>query len=69
MENLLKELEIIENEHKDFIEANNIKLSQYISISRRPVMIRFNHKAENANRLPKELYERIDKLIMGYYGI
>ena len=68
MENLLQALEIIENEHKEFFSAHNIKPTEYISISRKPVMIRFNDKADNKHQLPKKLHEKIHALIMSYYS-
>ena len=68
MQNLIQELEIIENKHKEFFERSNLKLYQYISISKKPVMIRFNEKMEGTCRLPKEVYEKATKLVMSYYG-
>jgi len=69
MQNLLQEIEIIENEHKDFFEKNNLKLHQYITISKRPVMIRFNEKMDIKHRLPNEVHEKTTKLVMSYYDM
>jgi len=68
MDNLLRELEVIETEHKEFFEKNNLKLSQYIIISKKPVMIRFNSAVDNKYRLPNEIMKEVDKLIMSYYS-
>ena len=69
MVNLLQELEAIENEHKDFFDKNNIRPFQYVSISKKPVMIRFNANTDAVFKLPKEAYEKLHKLIMSYYGL
>ena len=53
MENLLRELELIEALNKEFFEKKNIKLYQYITITKCPVMIRFNSKMDNIFNLPK----------------
>lgn len=69
MENLLRELDVIENEHKDFFSTHSIKPSHYIIVSKKPVMIKFNSNADNKFRLPKDVYDKINKLIMSYYGL
>jgi hypothetical protein len=68
MEDLLNNLSIIEEEHKDFFEKNNLKLTKYISISKKPVMIRFNTLANDRQRLTDEIYQKVNNLIMSYYG-
>ena len=69
MESLLKELAVIEREHQDFFDKNNLKLYQYILIGKKPVMIRFNHSLDSKYRLSNELMQKVDKLIMSYYGL
>ena len=68
MENLLKELETIEDEHKEFFN-NNIKLSFYLIITKKPVMLEFNNKLNVVFRLPKEIHDKVNALIMNYYGL
>ncbi len=68
MDNLLRDLKTIEMEHNSFFEKNNLKLSQYIIISKKPVMIRFNNRMDNKYRLPDEIMEKVNTLIMSYYS-
>ena len=69
MQNLLQEIEIIENEHKEFFEKNNLKLCQYITLTKAPFMIRFNERMDAKHRLPNEVHEKTNKLVMSYYGM
>ena len=69
MQNLLEELEIIEKEHKEFFEKNNLKLYQYITLTKAPFMIRFNERMDAKYRLPNEVHEKTTKLVMSYYGM
>jgi hypothetical protein len=68
MENILKELEIIEAEHKEYFEKTKIKLYQYINVGKKPVMIRFNKDLDSKQRLPNEIFEKVDKFIKSFYG-
>lgn len=68
MDNLLKDLGAIETEHKEFFENKNLKITQYITISKKPVMIKFNRNLDNVHRLPNEIMEKLEKLIMSYYS-
>ena len=67
MQALLQELEMIEKEHAAFFEPRKLKLFQYVLIGRRPVMLRFNKEADSIRRLPNEVYEKLEHLIMSYY--
>jgi hypothetical protein len=69
MENLLEKLKRIEEEHKDFFEKNNIRLTAYVSISQKPVMLRFNTQLDAVTKLPNEIYVKVNDLIMSYYGV
>ena len=69
MQNLLQELELIEALNKEFFEKKNIKLYQYITITKCPVMIRFNSKMDNIFNLPKEIFDKVNSLILSYYGM
>ena len=69
MESLIHELDAIEKEHKEFFENKNIKLFQYISVSKKPIMIRFRKEVDNIYKLPDEVYKKVDNLIMSYYSI
>jgi hypothetical protein len=68
MQQLLKELEIIEAENKEFFETKNVRLYQYISISKTPIMLRFIESMDNRIRLPDIIYKNVNKLVMSYYG-
>ncbi|MEO8761391.1 MAG: hypothetical protein ABI388_08495 [Bacteroidia bacterium] len=68
MQQLLKELELIEAENKVFFEKKNVRLYQYISVSKMPVMIRFIESMDNKIRLPDIIYKKVNKLVMSYYG-
>jgi hypothetical protein len=69
MENLLNELKAIEEEHQDFFKEKNLKLTQYVIISKKPVMIRFNTNKDSIDKLPDEIYIKVNNLIMTYYGL
>jgi hypothetical protein len=69
MQDLLHELEIIENEHKEFFAKNNLRAFQYVLIGKKPVMIRFNEKADAVCRLPDDAYKAINKLVYSYYNL
>jgi|GEM_PF-3964086 len=69
MQDLLRSLELIETEHKEFFEKRNIKLYQYVSISKTPVMLRFNKDMDSAIKLPEEIYNKVRTLIANYYGL
>ncbi len=69
MKYLVQELEIIEKEHKEFFEKNNLKLFQYISLSKKPVMLWFNKDMQDTYKLPKDAFEKINDLIMSYYSL
>ncbi|HKC67694.1 MAG TPA: hypothetical protein VKG26_05650 [Bacteroidia bacterium] len=69
MQNLLHELEIIEKEYPEFFKQNKLRAYQYVSISKKPVMIRFNEEADKVCRLPDNLYKAIHNLVYSYYSL
>jgi hypothetical protein len=69
MQTLLKELELIEAQDKEFFETKNIRLYQYVSVSKMPVMLRFKNDMDRSIKLPEEIYKTVNKLIMSYYGM
>ena len=68
MESLLQELNRIDEEHKNTFEKKNLKAHNYVLITKRPVMLKFNTALDNKHQLPKEVFEKINALIMSYYG-
>jgi len=69
MQNLLNEIEEIENEYKEFFKNSKVKLIQYVVLSRMPLMLRFNTNLNIQYKLPEEIREKLDAVIMGYYFI
>jgi hypothetical protein len=69
MENLLNGIQTIEKEHPEFFEKHQIKLQSYFNISKRPVMLRFNKELDSKQRLPEDIYNKVDLFIKSYYGI
>lgn len=69
MENLSKALKEIEKEDTEFFENNNLRLSQYITISKKPVMLWFNTDMQHKYRLPNNIFIKLNELIMSYYSV
>jgi hypothetical protein len=69
MENLSKALEEIQKEDTGFFEKNNLRLSQYVTISKKPVMLWFNTEMQHKYRLPNNIFLKLNELIMSYYSL
>jgi hypothetical protein len=68
MKNLIQDLEAIEVQHKEFFEKNHVRLYHYVYISKKPVMLWFNKETDSKCRLPNDIYDKLNALIMSYYG-
>ncbi len=68
MKNLISELQAIENENKGFFKENNLKLSDYIIISKKPVMLWFNKDLQDKYKLPNGTFDKLNDLIISYYS-
>ena len=67
MESLVEKIKEIEKEYAPFLKGKNIKLSQYIIITKKPVMLNFNTIMDKEHTLPEEIKEKLYALIRSYY--
>lgn len=67
MQKLLKDLEAIEAQHREFFDKTHLRLYQYVFISKKPVMIWFNKDTDVICKLPNDIYDKLNELIMSYY--
>ena len=56
-------------QHKEFFTTNKLRAYQYVTISKKPVMIRFNEEADKVCRLPDDVYKAVLNVVYSYYSL
>ena len=68
MRHLLQKLEHIESQHMAFFMINNIRLFEFVAITKMPVSIKPDEAMINQYKMPEEISAKLESLIKSYYS-